>query len=222
MPRSTSQNFCCQCLGPCSEPQPPPTSAGDPPILAGRSGPVSYGATAFFLWVLVCMRLYVPSKSRDSVSPSPVEVLQSNPADLQNWILWGLLLLLLHPQAGKPSVGLRTFTLVGELLWYNCFPVCGSPPGRFWIWCYCDCTPPAILLWPLLCLWVSFLVDSNIFPSMGALQLVVIPVLSQEGVSACPSTPPSWAAHRILFRQAVLLQWFLTTQVSVFHAWTCK
>ncbi|KAJ8778022.1 hypothetical protein J1605_001174 [Eschrichtius robustus] len=37
MPRSTSQNFCCQC--PClhGEPQPPPTSAKDPPTLAELS-----------------------------------------------------------------------------------------------------------------------------------------------------------------------------------------
>ena len=37
---------------------------------------------------------------------------------------------------------------------------------------------------------VSFLVSSNVFLSM-IVQLVVILVLSQEGVSACPSTPPS-------------------------------
>ncbi|XP_059792959.1 protein chibby homolog 1 isoform X1 [Balaenoptera ricei] len=36
MPRSTPQNFCCQCPCPHSEPQPPPASAGDPPTLAGE------------------------------------------------------------------------------------------------------------------------------------------------------------------------------------------
>ena len=45
MPRSTSQNFCCQCPCPHGEPQPPPASAGDPPTLAGRSGSVSPGVT---------------------------------------------------------------------------------------------------------------------------------------------------------------------------------
>ena len=34
MPKSTSQNFCCQCPCPQGEPQPHPTSAGDPPTLA--------------------------------------------------------------------------------------------------------------------------------------------------------------------------------------------
>ena len=48
MPVSTPQNYHCQCLCPQREPQLPPTSAGDPPVLAGRSGPVSYEVTTFF------------------------------------------------------------------------------------------------------------------------------------------------------------------------------
>ena len=39
---------------------------------------------------------------------------------------------------------------------------------------------------------VSFLVSSSVFLSMILQQLVVILVLSQEGVSTRPSTPPSW------------------------------
>ena len=39
---------------------------------------------------------------------------------------------------------------------------------------------------------VSFLVSSSVFLSMIVQQLVVILVFSQEGVRACPSTPPSW------------------------------
>ena len=38
---------------------------------------------------------------------------------------------------------------------------------------------------------VSFLVSSSVFLSMIVQQLVVIPVFLQEGVRACPSTPPS-------------------------------
>ena len=45
-PRSTSQNFCCQCPCPHGESQPHSASAGDPPTLAGRSDSVSYGVTA--------------------------------------------------------------------------------------------------------------------------------------------------------------------------------
>ena len=36
---------------------------------------------------------------------------------LQRRIPWGFLVPLLDPQAGNPDVGLRTFTVVGELLW---------------------------------------------------------------------------------------------------------
>ena len=47
---------------------------------------------------------------------------------------------------------------------------------------------------------VSFLVSSSVFLSMIVQQLVVILVFSQEGVRACPSTPPSWfLSERILF-----------------------
>ena len=68
------------------------------------------------------------------------------------------------------------------------------PPSSYGIWFYCDCAPPTISLWLLLCLGcgVSFLVSSSVFLSMIVQQLVVIPVLSQEGVRARPSTPPSW------------------------------
>ena len=87
MPRSTSQNFCCQC--PClhGETKPPATSAGDPPTVAGRSGSVSVGSVLLPLDPDAHTALYVPSKSGVSVSPSPVEVLQSNPASLQSLIL---------------------------------------------------------------------------------------------------------------------------------------
>ena len=47
MPMTTCQNCCCQCPSPCSEPQPLPSSTGDPPILAGKSGLVSYEVTTF-------------------------------------------------------------------------------------------------------------------------------------------------------------------------------
>ena len=71
--------------------------------------------------------LCVLSKSGVSVSPSPAEVLQSNPPSLQSLILWEFLILLLEPQVGKPDVGLRTFTPMGGLLWYNFSPVYESP-----------------------------------------------------------------------------------------------
>ena len=92
--------------------------------------------------------LCVPSKTGVSVSPSPVEVLQSNLTSLQSLIFLEFLLLLLDPQVGKPELGLRTFPPVGGLLWYKCSPVCESPTQQLW---------DLILLWlpPSYCLIVA-------------------------------------------------------------------
>ena len=71
----------------------------------------------------------MPSKSGVSVTPSPFEILQLNPTSFQCLILWEFLLPLLGPEVRKPDVGLRTFTPVGGLLWYNCSLACESPSG---------------------------------------------------------------------------------------------
>ena len=48
----------------------PPTSAGDPPTLADRSGSVSYGVTAPSPWVLMCTLLCVcPQRVKSPFSP---------------------------------------------------------------------------------------------------------------------------------------------------------
>ena len=68
----------------------------------------------------------VSSKSGVSVSPCPFEVwFEGNqiPLAFEVWFSGPLP----DPQIGKPDVGLRTFTPVGGLLWYNCCPVCESP-----------------------------------------------------------------------------------------------
>ena len=128
MPRSTSQNFCCQCPCPHGEPQPPPASAGDPPTLAGRSGSVSYGISAPSLWVLMHTLLCVSPSRVESLFP-PVLSKSCNqiPLAFKSLIIWEFLLPLPDPQVGKPDMGIRTFTPVGGLPWYNCFPVCESP-----------------------------------------------------------------------------------------------
>ena len=132
MPRNTSQNFCCQCPCPRGETQPAPASAGDPP-LTGRSGSVSYGVTAPSPWVLMCTLLCVCPPRVESLFP-PVLSKSCNqiPLAFRSLLLWEFLLPLPDPQVGKPDVGLRTFTPVGELLWYNCSPVCESPTQ--WLW----------------------------------------------------------------------------------------
>ena len=90
------------------------------------------GHCSFPLGPVVHTTLCVPSKSGVSVSPSPVEVLQSNPASLQSLILWEFPLPLLDPQVGKPDVGLRTFIPVAGFLWYNCSLVRESPTQQLW------------------------------------------------------------------------------------------
>ena len=110
----------------------PPASAGDPPALAGSLVQSPMGSLLLPLGPDAHTTLCVPSKSRVSISRSPVDVLPSNPTSLQSLILWEFLLPLLDPQVGKPDVGLRTFTPVGGLLWYNFSPVCESPTQ--WLW----------------------------------------------------------------------------------------
>lgn len=55
----------------------------------------------------VCETLYMSSKNGFSLSSTSVELLQSNHAGLQRKMLWGLLLLIPDPQAGKTDVGHR-------------------------------------------------------------------------------------------------------------------
>ena len=72
---------------PRGEPLPVHASTGDPPTLAGSFGSVSCGVTAPFLSFGGCKVLFVLSKIGFSLSPSPVEVLESNPTGLQGQIL---------------------------------------------------------------------------------------------------------------------------------------
>ena len=130
---STSQNCCCQFLCPHSEPQLSPASARDPPILVGSLAQSLMGSLLFPLGPGEQKTLCVPSKSGVSISPIPVEVLQSNPAGLQSWTFWGLLLLLLDPQAGKPNSGLRTFTQWENFCGIIAFQSVGCPPSGYGI-----------------------------------------------------------------------------------------
>ena len=67
---STPQNYHCQCPCPHSEPQPPPASIGDPPILAGKSNSVSYEVPSFNLGPTIHKTLCVLSNNGVSVSSS--------------------------------------------------------------------------------------------------------------------------------------------------------
>ena len=167
-----------------------------PPTLAGRSGSVSSQGTAPFCWVLVHTSFVCALEEWISVSLSLVEVLSSNPAGLQGQVSWGFPVPFLDPQAGKPDVGLRIFTTVGELRWYHCSLVCES--SSQWVWdlilswlhpCN-DCHIIAVSFSLDVC--YHFLVSSSVLLSMAVQQLVVILVLLQVEMGTHPSFLPYW------------------------------
>ena len=96
-----------------------------------------------------------------------------------------------------PSLGSLTWGSEPSLQWVDfsgmCSPVCESPTQQFGVWFYCDCAPPTISLWLLLCLWMwgIFFGEFQCLP-VDDCSAVVILVLLQEGVRARPSTPASW------------------------------
>ena len=155
MPRSTSQNVCCQCLCPHSEPQPPPTSAGDPPTLAGRSGSVSCRVTAPSPWVLMCTLLCVcPLRVESLFSPGLSKSYNQISVGFKVWFSGNS-----SSCCQTPSLGSLTWGLERSLQWVN---FCGisvlqfvsHPLSSYGIWFYCDCAPPTVSLQPLLCLWL--------------------------------------------------------------------
>ena len=195
MPRSTSQNFCCQCLCPHSKLQPLPASAGDPPTLAGRSGSVSYGVTTpspasrythYFACALqeqsLCFPQSCQSPAIKSLYPSKSDSLGIPPpiAGPPGWETW-------HGVHNLHSSGWTSAVQLFSSLWVTHPAVMGFD--------FIVIAPliPSHCGFPFVfgC-GVSFLVNSSVFLSMIVQQLAVIPVLLQEGVRARPSTPPSW------------------------------
>ena len=95
LPRGTFPDCCCQCLHPCGDPLPTRAATGDPALAGGLvQSPGETERKAPFLWGLVQRKAcsfplrfcLCPPKTGVSVCPSPVEVLQSNPAGLQGQI----------------------------------------------------------------------------------------------------------------------------------------
>ena len=143
------QRVCLWC-----EPQLPPAFPGDPPILAGRSGPASYEVTASSPWVLVC--------TPPCVRPPKVELLL--PPVLWNSSNQTLLVFKARFCGGtssccqNPRLGHLTWDSGLPLLWQNLcdvivFLFVHCPPSEYGTWLYPSCATPAILLW-LLHLWM--------------------------------------------------------------------
>ena len=171
MPRGTSQ---CPCS--CGEPLLTHASTG-----ADSFGSASCRVTVLLLWVLVSTKFCLCPPRLEFVSLSPLQGLQSNPTVPQGQTPLGCPVPLLDPQAGKPDMGFRIFTIMRELLWYYYSPVCGSPPVGMGFWFDHDCAPfshltvASSLSLDVGCL---FLVCSSILLSMAVQHLVAILVLT--------------------------------------------
>ena len=101
-------------------------AARDPPRAAGGSGPGSCGATALSrapAHVKPCVR---PSRV-EAVLCSPVELLHSSPAALQN--SGGSSPPVTDPEGWGACRGARSLTPVEEHLWCNYFPDARCPPA---------------------------------------------------------------------------------------------
>lgn len=85
-----------------------------------------------------------------------------------------------EPQAGKPDMGLKTLTPVGDALRYSYFSVFGSSTCVYQICLSGKSAPPTVFLWPLLCLCVCNILLGKFHPLllMVAQQLVAILVFS--------------------------------------------
>ena len=137
----------------------------------------------------MCKLLFVPSKTGVCFPKS-----HGSPIIKSHWPLRSDSLGIPSPFVIWPDMGFRIFITEGELLWYYCSPGFGSPTQWVWGFILSWFTPPTVLLWLLLCLWMwgIFLVGSSVLLSMVVQPLVAILVLSQEEMSAHPSTLPSW------------------------------
>jgi len=131
MPRNSFQDCCCQCSHLHGRQLPTHTSTGNPPTLAGRSGSACFGVTISFPWILMHTRFCLCPPRVESLFPYSC-VSPTGPTGVWRLILWGFPVPLLDPQAGKSDMRLRTFTTVGELLWYYCSPDCILPTQQIW------------------------------------------------------------------------------------------
>ena len=143
MPVGTSQECCCHC------------PAADycwlslhrrPSNTSGRSFSVSCRATDPCLWVLLWTRFCLDPPRVESLFSSALwkSCNQIPLAFKVSQTLWGFLVSLLDPQAGKPYLNLHnrnmwTFTMVREPLWFIFLQFVGRLPSGCVIWFDHDC-----------------------------------------------------------------------------------
>ena len=97
-----------------------------------------------FLWVPICTPLCLCPPRVESLFP-PVLSKSCNqiPVAFKAWFSRNSSYHCQTPRLGSLTWGLRTFTPVGELLWYKCSPVCESPIQQLWdlilLWLHPSC-----------------------------------------------------------------------------------
>ena len=204
MPTCTSQNFCCQCPCPCGEPHPPPTSAGDPPTLAGRSISEFCRITAPFPWVLMHTLLCVCPQRVESLLPSVLlKSCNQIPPAFKVWFFGNS-----SSHCWTPRLESLTWGSEHSLHWVD---FCGiivlqfvsHPPSGYGIWLYCDCALPTISLRPLPCLWIWGI-------SFGEFQCLPVDVCSAV---SCDSSASARGSERTSFYSAI---WLFPANYSIF------
>ena len=190
MPRETFQ---CPC--PCGEPLLTHSSTGGPPTLARSFSSVSCGVTASLPWVLVCAEFCLcPSRLESLVSPVLCKSC--------NQIL--LALNTRFPGDSSPFVGslgweawcwIQSFynsMRTSLVLLLSSLCVTHLSDMRFYFIIIVPLWPSAVASSLSLDIGCLFLVGSSVLLLITVQQLVTVLVLSQEEMSICPSTPPSW------------------------------
>ena len=96
----------------------------------------------------------------------------------------------------KPDVGLRTSLQWVDFCGISVLQFVSHPPSSYGIWFHCDCAPPTISLWLLLCLWMRGIL-------FGEFQC--LPVDDCSAVS-CDSSALARGSESISFYSAILNQ----------------
>ena len=134
---------------------PPPASAGDPTTVAVRSASVFYGVTASSPWVPMCTLLCVCPPSVESLFP-PVLSKSCNQILLafKVWFSRNSSSRCRTPRLGSLSWGSEPSLQWVDFCGISVLQFVSHPPSSYGNWFYCDCAPPTISLWILLCLWM--------------------------------------------------------------------
>ena len=145
----------------------PPTSAGDPPTLAGRSGSVSCGVTAPSPWVLMCTLLCVYPSRVESLFP-PVLSKSCNQILLafKVWFCGNSSSFCWTPRLGSLTWGSGLSLQWVDFCGISFLQFVSHPPPIYGIWFYCDCSPTTISFQLPLCLlrWGFFFGEFQCLP----------------------------------------------------------